>query len=80
MLVFPGMLVSAAERGGMPIPPDPEDFVDKDFPHFAVFCNAQLGRPMGPTDHWANAKVVKRLMSRDYWLVAGSAKPEVRYD
>lgn len=59
MLAFPSMLVGAAEKAGMAVPPDPDNFVDKQYPHFAVFCNTQLARPMSdPSEHWHNAEVI----------------------
>lgn len=61
MLAFPTMLVSAAEEAGIKVPPDPDDFDAKAFPHFAVFCNAQLGRPMSAGAHWGNAFVVAKI-------------------
>lgn len=64
MIAFPGMLVAAAEKAGMKIPPNPDNYFDvaNEFPHFAVFCNAQLGRPMNPMSvHWDNAKVIAKI-------------------
>lgn len=59
MLAFPGMLVPAAKQANMKVPPNPEEFPSDEFPHFAVFCNAQLARPMSSsTEHWSNAKVI----------------------
>lgn len=58
MMAFPGMIVSAAEKAGMPVPPNPDDFDPNDFPHFQVFCYAQLGRGMKPGEHWSNAEVI----------------------
>ena len=46
MITFPDLLTGPAEEAGIPIPGDPEDFNKDDFPHFAVFCSAQLGSPM----------------------------------
>jgi len=61
MLIFPGMLVSAAEKVGMAVPPDPEEFVTEEYPHFRVFCNAQLGRAMNPGEHWDNAEIIAKI-------------------
>lgn len=52
------MLVTAAEAVGMKVPSDPDKYDRDQFPHFAVFCNAQLGKPMRPGEHWENAKVI----------------------
>ncbi|KKN40820.1 hypothetical protein LCGC14_0729620 [marine sediment metagenome] len=61
MLVFPEMLMGAAEQAGMKTPSDSDNFNPKKFPHFQVFCKAQLGRPMNPEDHWENAKVIAKI-------------------
>lgn len=61
MIVFPGMLAVAAEKAGMPVPTlsgEFDSFDKKAYPHFHVFCEAQLGRPMQPGEHWENAKVI----------------------
>lgn len=62
MIAFPGMLLKPAENAGMKIPADADNFDPYEFPHFAVFCNIQLGRRM-PTasSHWENAKVVASI-------------------
>ena len=46
MLAFPEMLVSAAKQAGIKTPKDPDNFDRNQFPHFAVFCTAQLCRRM----------------------------------
>ena len=61
MMAFPGMLVPAAEQAGMKVPEDPDEFDAEEFPHFQVFCNAQLCRPMTPGEHWENAKVIAEI-------------------
>lgn len=61
MLAFPSMLLSAAEKAGMPCPPNPDKFETEEFPHFHVFCNVQLGRAMEWDEHWENAKVLARI-------------------
>lgn len=61
MLAFPSMLLSAAEQAGMKTPElgDNDEFDMNEFPHFAVFCNAQLGRRMSDMgEHWGNAKII----------------------
>jgi len=53
------MLISPAEKAGMKVPPDVNDFEGGEYPHFAVYCNIQLGSPMPhPTAHWDNAEVI----------------------
>lgn len=46
MLAFPGMLVPAATEAGIKVPYDPENYERDEFPHFHVFVQIQLGRPM----------------------------------
>lgn len=59
MLAFPDMLLAPAQEAGIKVPPDVDDFVKEDFPHFAVYLNAQLGSPLPyPTAHWDNAKII----------------------
>lgn len=59
MLAFPTMLVEPAERAGIAVPPDAEDFNPADFAHFFVFLRMQLGAPMPrPGCHWDNAYVI----------------------
>lgn len=59
MIAFPGMLVESAKSAGMKVPENADDFDPKDFPHFEVFCLAQLGSSMPYSAVvWDNAKVV----------------------
>jgi hypothetical protein len=62
MIGFPEMLVAPAEKAGIKTPPDADNFDAKDFPHFAVFLNLQLGRRMPtPVSHWYNAKIIAAI-------------------
>jgi hypothetical protein len=62
MIAFPSMLVPAATDAGMKVPPDPDSFDRLKFPHFQIFCNAQLVRAMtAPGEHWENAKKVAKI-------------------
>lgn len=61
MLAFSSMLVSAAKKAGMAVPPDPDEFDADSFPHFQVFCLVQLGRACRPGEHWDNAKVIASI-------------------
>jgi hypothetical protein len=66
MMAFAGMLVEAAEQAGMKVPPDPDEFVPTEFPHFHVFCNVQLARPLVMWgEHWENAKIVAAIPEAD---------------
>lgn len=62
------MLISAAEHAGMktPILDKNDQFNREEFPHFAVFCNAQLCRPMHSlNEHWENAKVIAEISDNE---------------
>ena len=63
MIVFPRMLVPAAEAAGMSYPKDPDEFEsEKDtFTHFYVFCLLQLARPLRAGEHFDNAKVIAEI-------------------
>lgn len=64
MLAFPSMLLTAAEEAGMKVPvlSETDDYDRGEFPHFAVFCAVQLGRPMNFMDeHWGNALVIATI-------------------
>ena len=64
MIAFPCMLVGAAERAGMKVPNDPNNFENEkeEYVHFYVFCIPQLCRRMGsPTEHWENAKLIASI-------------------
>ena len=66
MLVFPGLLKSAARRAGIKTPDGikgagNDEFDTTEFPHFSVFCNAQLGQRMHPGEHWTNAEVISKI-------------------
>ncbi len=65
MIVFPGMLVPAAEKAGMLVPPDPDDFSGERYPHFQVFCNAQLCRPITHGEQWENAEIIAKFTGEE---------------
>lgn len=62
----------------MPIPDlsESDDFDKNEFPHFAVFCGMQLAVPMGPGDHWENAKVVAAIPEQEIRTVT----PQILWD
>lgn len=71
MMAFPDMLVGAAEKAGMKVPPNPDDFDPKEYPHFQVFCNAQLCRRMSNMgEHWGNAKIIAAISDEDIFKVS----------
>lgn len=62
--VFAGMLVGAAEKAGIKVPKDPEEYDKEEYPHFYVFCWMQLSQPMPyPGVHYANAEVIASIPS-----------------
>ena len=70
MLAFPCMITHFAKEAGMKIPDLSEgkdEFDGKEYPHFQVFCNVQLCRPMdmggGEPDH--NAKVIMEFSEEE---------------
>ena len=66
MLVYPTMLVKSATDAGMKVPPDPDNFDANEFPHFEVFCQVQLNRPMNVlNEHWENAKIIAGISEDD---------------
>jgi hypothetical protein len=59
MICFPEGLVGPAEQAGIKVPDDLESFDANAFPHWHVYCSAQLGSPMpSPDSHWRNATLV----------------------
>ena len=62
MMVFADMLVEAAQVAGMEVPEDTEDFDKEKYPHFYVFCETQLARPLTYWgEHWENAKIIANI-------------------
>lgn len=65
MLAFESLIVGAAEKAKMKVPPTEQ--IDKqwdtsEYPHFKVFCTIQLGRAMSNfTQHWTNAKLIAEI-------------------
>lgn len=56
------MLVGPAEKAGMKVPENVDNFDRNEYPHFAVYCAIQLGAPMPyPTAHWDNAKLIASI-------------------
>jgi hypothetical protein len=66
MVFSPGMLVEAAKKAGIKVPKNPNKFDEKKYPHFAIFCNAQLGRRLPYWSVvWDNADVVAKLTLKE---------------
>lgn len=59
MMAFSRMLTSAAERVGIKVPPNPDDYNPNDYIRWHIFCICQLGQSMPyPGVHWDNAQVI----------------------
>lgn len=62
MIASPEILLKPAQEAGIKVPSAEADFDNfsvEQYPHFHLFCCAQLGSPMPtPTAHWENAKVI----------------------
>lgn len=62
MFAFAGMLIPHAESAGMKVPKDPDNFDANKFPHFYVYREIQIGRPIvRNTSHWDNAKIIAEI-------------------
>ncbi len=83
MLAFPEMLRSAALKANMSIPDvaveaDELDAIRNEYPHFWVFCQLQLCRPIEWGEPWENAKVIAgipedklKIMTMEDFIKAG---------
>lgn len=73
MIAFPSMLVGPAEKAGIKTPDlsSTDDWDTDEFPHFTVFCRAQLGRPMKMDgEQWRNARVIAAIPEERIRLVS----------
>ena len=63
MIAFAGMLCSAADKVGMKYPKDPDTYVENknEYPHFFVFCMAQLARPIRMGEQFDNAEIIAKI-------------------
>jgi hypothetical protein len=66
MIAFPGMLIGAAEKAGIKVPPNPDEFERDEFMHFFVFSTVQIGAslpyPSAPLD---NAKLIAKISDEE---------------
>lgn len=78
MITSPHMLVSAAKDAGIAFPSEEtlDNFLEspytvkQQYPHFLVFCNVQLGRPMSSwTEHFENARVIAKVANEDIFRI-----------
>jgi hypothetical protein len=66
MIAFASILAPFAEEAGIPVPPDCENYDEKAFPQWHLFCCAQLGNPLPyPSAHQDNAKVIAAIKPED---------------
>lgn len=64
MIRSPHLLIEAANKAGIHTPEDPHDFEPCEYPHFAVYANAQLHKLMPHEEaHHANARLVANISS-----------------
>jgi hypothetical protein len=61
MMLFPGMLIGACEKSGIKVPENVDEYDPEKYPHFYVFCQLQLGRPITWGEHWDNAEIISKL-------------------
>jgi hypothetical protein len=61
MLGFATMLVEHAKAAGIKVPKTPGNFDKEEFPHFAIYCHMQIGRPIIGTSHVDNAKTIAAI-------------------
>ncbi len=73
--LFPNQLLGPAKSVGMDCPEDPDSYFDKedilqrDYPHFWVFCQLQLGRETTKEMVYHNAAVIQGIPnSRLFWM------------
>ena len=70
MKAFPEMIALAAEKAGIKLPPDLENFEPSDYPHWVVFSRIQLGSAMPyPGVDWDNAKVIAAISNEDIFKI-----------
>lgn len=64
MIAFATMLVPAAEKAGIDVPQNPDEWMEnmEKFPQWYAFCALQLGAPVPYHGvHWDNAKVIASI-------------------
>lgn len=73
MYGFPSMLANAAEKAGISVPDEPDNFEDErnNHPHFYVFCKCQLGQPLPfPGCHHNNARLISSLSVEEVKVIS----------
>ena len=64
MILSEVLIVEAARKAGIKVPPDElldKEWDNKQYPHFAAYCNMQLNKPVQWGEHWENAKVIASI-------------------
>lgn len=68
MINFNAMLVAPALRAGIKVPPlkEIDSFDEASYPHFALFCMIQIGKPLSSLkDLDYNAQLISELSGQD---------------
>lgn len=62
MIAFPAILVRPAEKAGINVPPDIENYDSEEFPHWHVYLLMQIGATIPcPGAHWINADTIAAI-------------------
>lgn len=61
MIIFPRMLVPAAQKAGITMPDDLENYEPTEYPHWHMLCLTQLQRAMRHGEHWENAQALVQI-------------------
>lgn len=62
MIQRPETLIDVAGEAGIQVPADIHNYKSSEFPHWHVFCMAQMDRPMPkPDSHVRNAKIIAAI-------------------
>lgn len=59
-----GTLAQTANNTGITVPPDIENYHAGEYPHFFLFVQTQLCRPLPegePSAHWGNARIIASI-------------------
>lgn len=62
------MLVAPALKAGIKVPPlkEIDSFDEASYPHFALFCMIQIGRPLRTwKEQYYNAQLISKLSTKD---------------
>lgn len=66
MIALAAALVPFAESVGMKVPKDPDNFDRNAYPHFFVYLQLQIGRPiLRNRSHVENAKIITSISNAE---------------